>query len=129
MRTGYLLRAVPLFVHPTARSMRRLLRWESAGAALDSDWLELAALGAADFPTAKPVIGPRPEPDRLAACTVPTLVLLAERSRAHDVAAVARGARQLMPRAVISTLPGVSHHNLPMRNAAELNRELLSFLG
>jgi len=129
MRTGYLLRAVPLFVHPTAGSMRRLLRWESAGADFDPDWLELTALGAADFPTSKPVVGPRPEPDRLAGCTVPTLVLLAERSRAHDVAAVARGARRLMPRAVVSTLPGVSHHEMPMRHAAELNRELLALLG
>lgn len=127
LRTGYVLRAVPLFVHPTAGSMRRLLRWETAGRELDPDWLELVALGAAGFP--KPtVIGPRPEPERLAGCTVPTLVLLAEQSRTHDVAAVTQAARRVMPRALIATLPRVSHHELPMRRAAELDRQLLAFL-
>lgn len=128
LRAGYLLRAVPLFVRPTTRGMQRLLRWESAGADLDPDWLELVSLAAADFPKSSPVVGPRPEPDRLAASTVPTLVVLAGRSRCHDGPAVARAARQLMPRAVISTLPGVSHHELPMQQASELDRELLAFL-
>jgi pimeloyl-ACP methyl ester carboxylesterase len=129
LRTGYLLRAVPVLVHPTVRSMRRLLSWESAGADLDPAWLELISLGTASFPRSKLVVGPRPEPELLPACTVPTLILLAGRSRAHDVEVVSRSARQLMPRAVITTLPGVSHHEIPMRRAPEVNRQLLSFIG
>ena len=129
MNSGYLMRAAPLLIRPSARRMRSLLRWETAGTGLDPDWLELAALGAADFPRSKLVIGPRPEADRLAAATVPTLVLLAEHSRVHDVEAVAGGVRELMPRAVVVTMPDVSHHNLPMRNARALNTEILAFLG
>jgi pimeloyl-ACP methyl ester carboxylesterase len=128
MTTGYLLRAAPVLVRPSARGMRRLIRWESAGAQLDADWLELVALGAGSFPRSKVVIGPRPEPDRLAACTVPTLVLLAGRSRVHDLATVTRGAHQLMPRALVATLPDVSHHGLPSVGADQLNRQLLAFL-
>jgi|tagenome__1003787_1003787.scaffolds.fasta_scaffold19447201_2 hypothetical protein len=33
------------------------------------------------------------------------------------------------PRAVIATLPAVSHHQLPFHNASELNRQALSLLG
>jgi pimeloyl-ACP methyl ester carboxylesterase len=129
MNAGYLLRAAPLLLRPTAGRMRSLLRWESGKSGLDPDWLELVALGVADFPRSKLVLGPRPDPLALAACTVPTLVVLAGRSRAHDVEAVARGARELMPRAVIVTLPEVSHHEMPMRNAKALNTEILAFLG
>ena len=129
MNRGYLMRAAPLLVRPSARRMRSLLRWESSGIGLDPDWLELVALGAGDFPRSKVVIGPRPEPERLALCTVPTLVVLAEKSRVHDVDAVARGVRELMPRAVVVTLADVSHHSMPMRNARALNTEILAFLG
>ena len=75
------------------------------------------------------MIGPRPEPERMAVCTVPTLVVLAGQSRAHDVEAVARGVRELMPRTVVATLPDASHHSMPMRNARALNTEILAFLG
>jgi len=129
LRTGYLLRAIPVLAHPTVHGMRRLLSWESAGGALDPTWLELISLGTASFPRSSLVTGPRPEPELLAACTVPTLALFAERSRAHDVDVVARSARQLMPRALISTLPGVSHHQMPFQKAPEMNRELLRFIG
>ena len=124
---GYLLHAAPVLIRPSAGRMRALLRWETAGADLDPAWLTLAGSAAADFPRAK-VITRRPDPGRLATTTVPTLVLLAERSRAHDVAAVARNARRLMPRAVISTLPGVSHHGLPMLAADALNQQLLALV-
>jgi len=129
LNTGYVLRAFPLSVRPSARRLRRLLRWESAGGDLDPDWLELVTLGAVRRPRPTVVTGPRPEPERLAACTVPTLVLLAERSRVHDVATVDKAVRAVLPRAVIATLPAVSHHQLPFHNASELNRQVLSFLG
>jgi pimeloyl-ACP methyl ester carboxylesterase len=124
--SSYLLRAAPVLLRPSAGRMRSLIRWETRGAQLDPAWLRLVSL-AAEFPKSR-VIARRPERERLAASTVPTLVLLAERSRAHDVAAVARQAGQLMPRALISTLSGVSHHGLPMINADATNRAVLEFV-
>jgi pimeloyl-ACP methyl ester carboxylesterase len=125
---GYLLRAVPVVIRPTAARMQRLVSWETQGADLDPAWLHLLTVGAQDFPKSRPVLH-RPDPQRLNASTVPTLVLLAEQSRAHDITRVARIARTLMPRAVISTVPGASHHGLPMQNAAEVNRAVLEFVG
>jgi pimeloyl-ACP methyl ester carboxylesterase len=127
MSPGYLLRAVPVLLRPSAARMRSLIRWETRGDDVDAAWLRLVSLGAADFPKSK-VIVHRPEAERLSASTVPTLLLLAERSRAHDVAAVARNARKLMPRVVIKTLPGVSHHGLPIKDAEELNGAVLEFV-
>lgn len=133
MSRGYLLRAAPVLVRPSARRRRSLIQWESGGLELDPAWLRLTGL-AAEFPKPakfpKPaVVVHRPDPDRLQTSTVPTRVLLAGRSKAHDVATVAAQARKLMPRAVISTLPESSHHSLPIVHADALNRALLEFIG
>jgi hypothetical protein len=56
-------------------------------------------------------------------------VLLAERSRAHDVRRVAANARRLMPSAVTEVLPGQTHHTVPTQSPGDLNRALLRFLG
>lgn len=71
----------------------------------------------------------RPAPDRLRASTVPTLLLLAERSRAHDIHKVSANAHELMPHVVGATLPHVSHHAVPTEQPEQLNRELGGFLG
>jgi pimeloyl-ACP methyl ester carboxylesterase len=128
MSPGYLLRAVPVLLRPSAGRMRSLIRWETRGDDVDPAWFRLVSLGAADFPKSKVVVH-RPEAERLGASTVPTLLLLAEQSRAHDVDAVARSAQKLMPRIVIKTLPGVSHHGLPIKNAEVTNRAVLEFVG
>jgi pimeloyl-ACP methyl ester carboxylesterase len=126
---GYLLRAVPAVVRPSAARLRRLVDWETRGSGdLDPVWLNLFTVGAQDFLRSRPVLR-RPAPARLNAVTVPTLVLLAEQSRAHDIARMARIVHRLMPRAVISTVPGASHFGLPMQNAAEVNRAVLEFAG
>jgi pimeloyl-ACP methyl ester carboxylesterase len=70
----------------------------------------------------------RPAPDRLRASTVPTLLLLAEQSRAHDVHQVSANARRLMPHVVSTILPDVSHHAMPTEQREQLNRELGTFL-
>jgi pimeloyl-ACP methyl ester carboxylesterase len=76
------------------------------------------------------IVLPRhPAPDQLRACTVPTLLLLAEQSRAHDIHRVSANARALLPHLVTAVLPGVSHHAVPTQNPAHLNRELREFLG
>ncbi|MGA4848455.1 alpha/beta fold hydrolase [Streptomyces sp. G5(2025)] len=126
-RPGYLLRALPTLLRPSARATRAFLAWEAGGAPLDADWLALQER-AADFPAVRPVTGPRPAPAALRTLRPPALVLLAERSRVHDVREVASRAAALLPDATVATLPGVSHHALPHARPAELDRAVGEFL-
>ncbi len=128
LRLAYRLRAVPLFARPSAARVRAFVDWETGGTSPDPTWLELMALSG-EFPRSPLVLPRRPAPDRLRAMGVPTLVLLAERSRCHDVDRVARNARRLVPRAATVTLPGASHHNVPMVGAERFNDEVVDFLG
>jgi pimeloyl-ACP methyl ester carboxylesterase len=123
----YLLRAVPVLLRPNAERVRAFIDWETGGEPVDSAWLRLYVSGTMDFPRSKVVLGRRPDAARLRAAGVPTLVLLAERSRAHDIRRVAAGVRRLMPHAVTATLPGVSHHAVPTVRPETLNRRLLEF--
>ncbi|MFB9833829.1 alpha/beta fold hydrolase [Actinoallomurus acaciae] len=127
LRTGYRLRAVPTLVRPNPERIRALITWETGGIGVDPAWLNLMSLGGG-FPTAKTVMPRRPAPDRLRASTVPTLLLLAERSRAHDIHRVSANARELMPHAVRTILPGVSHHAVPTERPGQLDRALGAFL-
>jgi pimeloyl-ACP methyl ester carboxylesterase len=127
LRPGYRLRAVPLFARPSAARMRTFINWETAGRPVDPAWLTLMCLGV-EFLRAKIVIPRHPAPDQLRASTVPTLLLLAENSRAHDIHKVSANARSLMPHIVTAVLPAVSHHTIPAGNPAHLNRRLGEFL-
>ncbi|MCX4535525.1 alpha/beta hydrolase [Streptomyces sp. NBC_00841] len=128
-RPGYLLHALPMLLRPSAKRTRIFMNWETAGATLDPAWLHLRET-AADFPTARPVNGPRPTPEALSALNVPTLILTAENSRAHNAARVATTATRLLPHARTATIPGATHHTLPLHapDAAELNRRIEGFL-
>jgi pimeloyl-ACP methyl ester carboxylesterase len=128
MRLGYRLRAIPLFAHPTRQRMRNFLRWETGGTALNPAWLELAAIARADVRTSPVVLPRRPTPAQLRTSTVPTLVLLAEASRQHDIARLTRTAHDLMPTATVAVLPRATHHTIPTVDATQLNREVLGFL-
>jgi pimeloyl-ACP methyl ester carboxylesterase len=125
MSPRYVLRAVPLLVRPSAERARSFLRWETGGEPLDAGWLEVWALGA-EQPKAKVVLPRRPSPRQLLACEVPALVLLAERSRSHDVRRVEARARTLL-RARTEILPGATHHTIPTESAERIARELLAF--
>lgn len=127
MSPRYLTRALPMLLRPTAGRVRAFHRWETGHAPTDPVWaafLESTATAA----RSKVVAMRRPKAQNLRACTVPTLVLLAERSRAHDVRRVANRARRLLPEATVALLPGASHHSLPVEPAAELSRRLAHFL-
>ncbi|WP_051878686.1 alpha/beta fold hydrolase [Streptomyces sp. NRRL B-24720] len=128
-RPGYLLHALPMLLRPNARRTRTFLNWETSDAPLDPVWLHLRDTAAA-LPSARPVTGPRPAPELLAALNVPTLILLAENSRAHNSATVAAAAARLLPHARTATIPGATHHTLPLHapDAAELNRRIEEFL-
>ncbi|MFE3650605.1 alpha/beta fold hydrolase [Streptomyces sp. NPDC059152] len=127
-RTAYLARAVPLFVRPGEDSARRFLAWESRGGpAVAPESVRLMGVGGREF-RGRPVTGPRPAVARLGSAAPPALVLLAGRSRAHDLRRVAETAGRTLPGARIATLPGAGHHALPELRSAELDRLLVEFL-
>ncbi|WP_063795934.1 alpha/beta fold hydrolase [Streptacidiphilus griseoplanus] len=128
LRPGYLLHALPL-LRPTAERLRAFYRWETRGAELEPTWLELAARGAEDFRRTKVVMMRRPRAAELRTLTAPTLVLTAERSRAHDIGRLAAQVRRLLPHAESAVLPDTSHHSVPLRHPGELDGRLLDFLG
>ncbi|MFF7636070.1 alpha/beta fold hydrolase [Kitasatospora sp. NPDC008050] len=126
-RPGYLLHALPMLLRPTAGRARAFLRWESGGAELDPGVLELYGL-AAEFPRRKVVVGKRPTTAQLRGHALPTLVVLAGASRAHDVRRVEKEVREQLPQAETAVLPGVSHHAMPAARAGELDKLILDFL-
>ncbi|TMM36390.1 MAG: alpha/beta hydrolase [Actinobacteria bacterium] len=128
MALTYRLHAIPLFARPTPERIRAFYRWETGGVPLDPTWLELAGR-TAEVPRRKIVMPHRPAPDRLLALRVPTVVLVAEKTRAHDPARVAANAKALLPDVTTAVLPGATHHTIPMVDAARLNGALTRFLG
>ncbi|WP_406057790.1 alpha/beta fold hydrolase [Streptomyces sp. NBC_01077] len=109
-RAGYLLRALPMLLRPTAARTAAFLAWETGGAEHDREVRRLDAL-AAELPRHRPVTGPRPTPTGLAGLRPQTLLLLAEGSRAHDPRRVAANATALRLRTEFLT--GATHHTLP----------------
>lgn len=128
-RPGYLLHAAPMLLRPTVRRTRAFLAWETRGASFSPAWTKLRD-EAVGFPSARPVTGPRPSPEELRGLDVPTLVLLAEDSRAHDAGRVAAAATRLLPYATTATLAGATHHSVPQAApaAAEISRRIEGFL-
>jgi len=118
--------ALPGLLRP-AHGDDAYLRWESGGAALDPEWLDMQRLGAR-VPTGKLIAGRRPAAESLRALRIPVLVLLAERSRVHDIRKVGETARSILPDVTVQTLPGVSHHMIPFERPDRLNRSLAEFL-
>ncbi|MDJ0401048.1 alpha/beta fold hydrolase [Rhodococcus rhodochrous] len=129
MRPGYLLRALPVLLRPTAARERAFLGWETRGAQLDPDWITLMALGAEHFPTAKTIVPRRPSPEELGRCTAETTVVLAPFGRAHDPDEVGRAARKALPSCRVVTLTAGTHHTLPMSPSDEIDTVLRDALG
>ncbi|MEV7123606.1 alpha/beta fold hydrolase [Kitasatospora griseola] len=123
----YLLHAAPMLARPTEARARAFLAWETGGIPLDPDWTRLHGL-AATFPAARPITGPRPTPEALAALRARCLLLVAADSRPHDPRTLTARAARLLPQAELRTLDGVSHHALPYTRAERLNAELAGFL-
>ncbi|MEU6532243.1 alpha/beta hydrolase [Streptomyces sp. NPDC046928] len=123
-RPGYLLRALPTLIRPTEARARSFLAWETADVHPDETWQRLYAL-ACTVPGRTFVTGGRP---RAAELSLPVLVLLAERSRAHDAAKVAERARRVLRQGEVTVLPGATHHSLPLTAPELVNDRLLGFL-
>jgi pimeloyl-ACP methyl ester carboxylesterase len=127
-RTGYLLHALPVLLRPSRARTAALLRWETGGRPLDPAWTALYETGTELPSTGRLVTGPKPAADRLRTLDVPTLLLLAGRSRAHDIGTVSRTARTLLPDVTVTVLPEASHHSLPTDPADDVTAALLDFL-
>jgi pimeloyl-ACP methyl ester carboxylesterase len=126
-KASYLLRAAPVLVRPTAQRARAFLAWETRGADVDPAFGDLYGL-AAEFPHQEIVTGKRPPSRRLRTLAVPTLVLLAAGSRAHNVRRVEAAARRRLPHVETAVLPGLSHHGMPFIRAAALDSMILGFI-
>ncbi|HEX5120797.1 MAG TPA: alpha/beta hydrolase [Pseudonocardiaceae bacterium] len=128
LRLAYRLRAVPLFARPTARRARAVIEWETDRAPVDESSLALNCLGGGEYRGAKIVLPHPPKPRLVQAMAVPTLLLLAERSKAHDIAAVRATAQRLVPHLTTAVLTGAAHHTIPATNPGQLNQQLVDFL-
>jgi pimeloyl-ACP methyl ester carboxylesterase len=127
MSVRYLVHALPMLLKPTTERLRAFHRWETGRT--PEDPVRQAFLdGAVTAPRSKVVAMRRPRPRDLRACTVPALVLLAERSRAHAVQQVAAATRRLLSEAGVAILPSACHHSIPTERPAELNRLLTQVL-
>jgi pimeloyl-ACP methyl ester carboxylesterase len=104
------------------------LRWETQGVPLESAWVQLAGLAAADFPAARIVRAKRPSKAALAELKPPTLVVVAGRSKAHDLGRLAARALELLPGATVVRIEEATHHSLPTAHAKELGAALLTAL-
>ena len=125
---GYLLHALPVLLRPSRVRTAALLRWETGDRPLDPAWTSLYEVGT-DLPsTGKLVTGPKPAAEDLRRLEVPTLLLLAGKSRTHDIAKVERNARALLPDVTVTVLADATHHSLPTDPAAEVDAALLGFL-
>ncbi|MDV8075047.1 alpha/beta fold hydrolase [Rhodococcus sp. IEGM 1370] len=126
MSPRYLLHALPILLRPNENRQRRFVAWETDGLALDPDWLDVLALGAAHFPTAKTIVPKRPKPAAFEGFDVRTTVVLAGKGRVHNAARVESAVHAVVPTARTVVLENATHHGLPMHPAAEVNEILLS---
>ena len=126
MSPRYLLHAIPILLLPNENRQRRFVAWETDGLALDSNWLDVLALGAAHFPTAKTLVPKRPKPVAFENFDVRTTVVLAGKGTVHNAARVESAVHAVLPTARTVLLENATHHGLPMHPALEVNEILLS---
>jgi hypothetical protein len=117
-----------MLLRPNESRVRRFIEWETRGRSVDPDWLTVYALGAAGSPRPRVVLPKRPSTPALRALNVPTLVALAQDSRAIDADRVAVAARGILSDVRIEVLPDSSHHSLPGHEPGELDSILADFL-
>lgn len=125
-RPIFLLRAVPVMLLPSPKRSLANVAWETDGAKLDPAWLALIAAGSA-LPRPKYVQARAAKPEELRTLTLPVLLLLAGRTKAHSIARVEAKARAGVSNLTVSTLPEATHFTIPALHADDLNRELLAF--
>jgi pimeloyl-ACP methyl ester carboxylesterase len=122
----FMLRAVPLFVRPKPATSRNLITWEASGRPFDPAFYELWGTG---YPGRTTLVWPkRLREGMLRRLRTPTLVLLAENTRTHNVHQAAANVKRLWPGARVVTLSDASHFTVPMHPADAINEALVAFL-
>jgi pimeloyl-ACP methyl ester carboxylesterase len=116
---GYVFRAIPALLKPTAANRLSLIRWETRKADLDPEWLQVTGAAADAFRGLPSVPTRIPDKAALAALQVPVLVIVAGRSRVHQVQRVAKRSGK-MPRSRVETLTGATHYGLPLTHADQI---------
>ncbi len=117
---AYLLHAVPSLLRASSARTRALITWENNGATLDPDWLDLATLAADGFGNAPTVPTKVPSPAALAGVDMPVTVVLAGRSRVHQVRKIAKDAGRRLPQARIEIVDGATHYGLPLSHPVQI---------
>jgi len=124
LATRYVLRALPVLLRPSPQRWKSFLHWEAAGARLDERWVEVSSL--ATLVPHAPIVRPRrPTPSELESLSCPTVVLIADRSKAHNPAAVARSAARYDAITVVH-LADASHHSIPATQGDQVAAAILS---
>ncbi|MGW6277530.1 alpha/beta fold hydrolase [Kribbella sp. NPDC055071] len=121
IKPTYLARALPMLLKPTESRYKSFIHWETQGVPVDPDWVNLAALGTLE-PSTRPV---RPRRPSTASGTPDLLVVVADRSKAHDPDRVAEKAKAAG--ASVVRMATATHHSLPAAHGAELGEILLKW--
>jgi len=125
-RPTFMVRAIPLIVRPGPSRYRSFIRWETRGAPLDEEWLDLWA---GRFGGASGGAWPkRPPAASLARLTMPVMVVVAGRSRQNNARRLATLTPKIIPGVRMATLAGASHFTIPQQDFEELNPVLADFL-
>ncbi|KQU46802.1 carboxylesterase [Rhodococcus sp. Leaf278] len=126
MSPRYLIHALPILLSRNEKRQRSFVRWETDGVQLDSDWLDVLALGAAYAPTTKTIVPKRPKPGAFNNFGVRTTVVLAAKGKVHNASKIEATVHTVLPQARTVILANATHHGLPMIPATEVNETLLS---
>lgn len=127
IRPGYRRRALPQLVAPTPDRARSLVGWESAGVAIDADWLDLYAAGT-QVSHRLPPRPFQPSETELRGIAAPTMIMLAGMSRVHDARRIRLAVLHRMPAAAVAMIGHATHHSMPYQPAGEVNAVLSGFL-
>lgn len=127
LAASYVLHALPLLLKPSPGRWKSFLAWEAAGTRLDERWVEVSSL-ATLLPHARFVRPRRPTHRELAGLSCPTVVLIADHSKAHKPAALARAANRY-DAVTVTELTDASHHSVPAVQGDRIAAAILSHQG
>ncbi|WP_211275343.1 alpha/beta fold hydrolase [Actinoplanes rectilineatus] len=128
LSAGAVLRSIPVSVRWAPESWREdFASWTANDAPVaDVPVADMIEQGLQAY-TMKLSAPTRPDPDRLAGLRVPTLVLMAGRSRMHDADAAAAHATRTLTAATVKTYPQASHA-INGEYPAEIAADVATFL-
>lgn len=128
-KTSFMIKMVPdslLALAKSEKAIHRLLALMNNGAVPSEPLLELSVAGLLTF-VAKQPFPKRMSDEDLRSITLPTLVLLCERSPVNDARRAAERARRCIPKVKVEVVAD-SGHMLPIEHPEQFTQRVLSFL-